>query len=81
MAEELDDSFDLVINTLSMSEMTEHQVLKYAHLMRRRWLKPDGSPETSCPAGTVDPNGDVVSGPLAANAEMTTSAAMSGMCE
>lgn len=42
MAEELDDSFDLVINTLSMSEMTEHQVLKYAHLMRRRWLKPDG---------------------------------------
>ncbi|QDA56590.1 TonB-dependent receptor [Thermomonas aquatica] len=31
------------------------------------WLKPDGSPETSCPAGTVDPNGNVVSGPLAAN--------------
>jgi outer membrane receptor protein involved in Fe transport len=30
-------------------------------------LKPDGSSETTCPAGTVDPNGDVVSGPLAAS--------------
>jgi hypothetical protein len=42
MAEELSDSFDLVINTLSMSEMTEHQVRKYAHLMRRQWLAEDG---------------------------------------
>jgi iron complex outermembrane recepter protein len=29
------------------------------------WLRPDGDPETVCPAGTVDPNGDVVSGPQA----------------
>jgi len=31
------------------------------------WLKPDGSPETVCPPGTLDPNGNAVSGPLAAN--------------
>lgn len=30
------------------------------------WLKPDGKPETVCPAGTVTPNGDVVDGPQAA---------------
>lgn len=30
------------------------------------WLKADGKPETVCPAGTVDPNGDVVDGPQAA---------------
>lgn len=42
MAEELIDSFDLIINTLSMSEMTEHQIRKYAHLMRRSWLAEDG---------------------------------------
>ena len=42
MAEELQDSFDLVLNTLSMSEMTEHQVRKYAHLIKRAWLKEDG---------------------------------------
>ena len=29
------------------------------------WLRPDGDPESVCPAGTVDPNGDVVSGPQA----------------
>jgi len=29
------------------------------------WLRPDGNPESVCPAGTVDPNGDVVSGPQA----------------
>lgn len=31
------------------------------------WLKPDGKPETNCPSGTLDPNGDTVDGPLAAN--------------
>ena len=30
------------------------------------WLRPDGKSETVCPAGTVDPNGDVVAGPQAA---------------
>lgn len=30
------------------------------------WLRPDGKPETVCPAGTVNPNGDVVDGPQAA---------------
>jgi outer membrane receptor protein involved in Fe transport len=29
------------------------------------WLRPDGSPETICPNGTVDPNGNVVTGPQA----------------
>ena len=29
------------------------------------WLKPDGSSETVCPPGTLDPNGDAVDGPLA----------------
>ena len=42
MAEQLDDSFDLIINTLSMSEMTEYQVRKYVDLMCSRWLKQDG---------------------------------------
>jgi hypothetical protein len=42
MAEELCDSFDVIINTLSMSEMSDHQVRKYARLMHRSWLKPDG---------------------------------------
>lgn len=42
MAEELAGPFDLVLNTLSMSEMSEHQVRKYAHLMRRAWLADDG---------------------------------------
>ena len=42
MAEELDDSFDLIINTLSMSEMTEYQVRKYVSLMKTSWLKGDG---------------------------------------
>ncbi|MGV8922322.1 MAG: TonB-dependent receptor [Thermomonas sp.] len=30
------------------------------------WLRPDGKSETVCPAGTVDPNGNVVAGPQAA---------------
>ena len=42
MAEELVESFDLIVNTLSMSEMSEHQVRKYARLMDRSWLKEDG---------------------------------------
>jgi putative sugar O-methyltransferase len=42
MAEECPGSFDLIINTLSMSEMNEHQIRKYAHLMRRSWLADDG---------------------------------------
>ncbi|WP_256646599.1 TonB-dependent receptor [Thermomonas paludicola] len=29
------------------------------------WLKPDGTSETVCPAGTLDPNGNVVTGPQA----------------
>ncbi|MDB6164836.1 MAG: TonB-dependent receptor [Xanthomonadaceae bacterium] len=29
------------------------------------WLRPDGNSETVCPAGTLDPNGDVVEGPQA----------------
>ena len=29
------------------------------------WLRPDGKSETVCPAGTVDPNGNVVMGPQA----------------
>jgi hypothetical protein len=42
MAEELDDSFDLIINTLSMSEMTDYQVRKYTHLIKTFWLKKGG---------------------------------------
>jgi hypothetical protein len=42
MAEELHESFDLIINTLSMSEMTEYQVRKYAALMTKAWLGTDG---------------------------------------
>ncbi|MDI1253928.1 TonB-dependent receptor [Thermomonas sp.] len=30
------------------------------------WIRADGSSETVCPAGTVDPNGNVVTGPQAA---------------
>ena len=42
MAQQLDGSFDLIINTLSMSEMTEYQVRKYAHLIKTSWLKKGG---------------------------------------
>ena len=31
------------------------------------FLRPDGKPETVCPPGTLDPNGDVVDGPQAAS--------------
>ena len=42
MAEKLSDSFDLIINTLSMSEMTEYQIRKYARLIKTSWLKKGG---------------------------------------
>lgn len=31
------------------------------------WIRPDGEPETVCPAGTLNPNGDPVTGPQAAS--------------
>jgi hypothetical protein len=42
MAEQLTDDFDLVINTLSMSEMSEYQVATYARLLRDRWIANGG---------------------------------------
>lgn len=38
MAQQLDEPFDLVINTLSMSEMSEYQVRRYVQLMKTKWL-------------------------------------------
>ena len=31
------------------------------------WVRPDGSPETTCPPGSLNPNGDPVTGPQAAS--------------
>ena len=42
MAERLDEPFDLIINTLSMSEMSFHQVEKYIEMMKRVWLRDSG---------------------------------------
>ena len=42
MAEKLEDTFDLVVNTLSMSEMSQLQVETYVGLMKRFWLKDGG---------------------------------------
>jgi hypothetical protein len=42
MAEQLTEPFDLVINTLSMSEMSEYQIKKYASLMKAHWLTDRG---------------------------------------
>lgn len=42
MAEQLDEPFDLAINTLSMSEMSEYQIKRYLDLMKRNWLKEGG---------------------------------------
>jgi hypothetical protein len=42
MAENLPDSFDLIINTLSMSEMSEYQVNRYLALMKTTWLRGGG---------------------------------------
>lgn len=42
MAEQLYERFDLVVNTLSMSEMSEYQIKRYADLIKRTWLKDGG---------------------------------------
>jgi O-methyltransferase domain len=42
MAEQLNERFDLVINTLSMSEMSEYQIKRYVDLMKRVWLTDRG---------------------------------------
>jgi hypothetical protein len=42
MAEQLAEPFDLAINTLSMSEMSEYQVQRYLDLMKRVWLRERG---------------------------------------
>jgi hypothetical protein len=42
MAEQLTEPFDLVINTLSMSEMSEFQIKRYAALMKQHWLTDRG---------------------------------------
>jgi len=41
-ARELEEPFDLIINTLSMSEMSEYQVRTYLNLMKTHWLVKDG---------------------------------------
>jgi len=41
-AERLKQPFDLVINTLSMSEMSEYQVRTYLRFMKTRWLQQGG---------------------------------------
>jgi len=42
MSDHLDESFDLIINTLSMSEMSPFQVKHYAELMKEKWIKDSG---------------------------------------
>lgn len=42
MSDHLDESFDLIINTLSMSEMSPFQVKHYADLMKEKWIKDSG---------------------------------------
>jgi hypothetical protein len=42
MAESLSGRFDLVINTLSMSEMSAHQVEKYVELIKTVWIHDEG---------------------------------------
>ena len=42
MAEKIDEPFDLIINTLSMSEMNLVQVENYVDMMKRVWLKDGG---------------------------------------
>jgi hypothetical protein len=42
MADALDEEFDLVINTLSLSEMSVPQIETYAGLIAERWLAKDG---------------------------------------
>lgn len=42
LAEGLTEPFDLVINTLSMSEMSEFQVRRYVELLKQHWLAEGG---------------------------------------
>jgi hypothetical protein len=42
MSEQLKDSFDLVINTLSMSEMSAYQVERYIDLIKNVWIRDGG---------------------------------------
>ena len=42
LADSLTEEFDLVINTLSMSEMSEYQVRKYIEVMKNSWLRNGG---------------------------------------
>lgn len=42
ISEQLEDSFDLVINTLSMSEMSAYQVERYVDLIKNVWIKDEG---------------------------------------
>jgi putative sugar O-methyltransferase len=42
MAEQLNEPFDLLINTLSMSEMSEYQIKRYVDFMKRVWLTDQG---------------------------------------
>jgi hypothetical protein len=42
MSEQLKDTFDLVINTLSMSEMSAYQVERYADLIKNVWIRDEG---------------------------------------
>lgn len=42
MSEQLKDSFDLVINTLSMSEMSAYQVERYIDLIKNVWIRDEG---------------------------------------
>jgi hypothetical protein len=41
-AGELEEPFDLVVNTLSMSEMSRYQVEAYAGMIAQRWLRDGG---------------------------------------
>jgi hypothetical protein len=42
LADSLNEEFDLLINTLSMSEMSEYQVRKYVDIMKNVWLRNGG---------------------------------------
>lgn len=42
MSEQLEESFDLVINTLSMSEMSAYQVERYVDLIKNVWVRDEG---------------------------------------
>jgi len=41
-ADSVNEAFDLVINTLSMSEMSEYQVRRYLAIMKKTWLRQGG---------------------------------------